>query len=72
MLAAAYPEGEGQGEVGEGRGHHGLAPLQGARVLQVSHMVSRWLPTAGDRGRGGTAVELSPAVERSALAPVFF
>ena len=72
MLAAAYPEGEGRGEVGEGRGHQGLAPLPGARVLKVSHMVSRWLPTAGDRGRAGAALELSPAAERSALAPVFF
>ena len=49
MLAAAYGEREsgteqsGSGQDGQGR--------QGARALQMSHLLSRWLPSSGDRGR---------------------
>ncbi len=68
MLAAAYSEREGEGGGGEQRGQQGLAPLQGARALQVSHMVNRWLPTAGESERAGGVHACAPAFAQNAAA----
>ena len=52
MLAAAYPDIADDGrDAALSGGHQQPGSQQGARALQVSSLLSRWLPTAGDHGR---------------------